>query len=270
MAYDPGTGQLVLFGGDGGPSDLNDSWTWNGSTWTQLSPATSAPLRQDSSMAYDPGTGQLVLFGGYDQSNGAELNDTWTWNGGTWTQLTPATSPPARDSASMAYDRGTGQLVLFGGYDGVTGHFDDAWTWEGSTWTQLTPATSPPLRLGASMAYDTGTGQLVLFGGQSGGGMFNDTWIYQSSTIGTVGFNSDGGAAVSSLSGPDGSSITLPSDTYPGYTFDGWFTAASDGTEVGGTGSSYTIPSDGITLHAQWTAIPIPKVSTVRPNSGPT
>jgi hypothetical protein len=140
-------------------------------------------------MAHDPGTGQLVLFGGYDQSNGAELNDTWTWNGSTWTPLTPATSPPARDSASMAYDPGTGQLVLFGGYDGV-GHFDDAWTWDGNTWTQLTPATSPPLRLGASMAYDTGTGQLVLFGGQSGGGMFNDTWIYQSSTIGTVGFNS--------------------------------------------------------------------------------
>ena len=124
--------------------------------------------------------------------------------------------------------------MLFGGYDGATGHFDDAWTWDGTTWTQLTPATSPPPRLGASMAYDTGTGQLVLFGGQSGGGMFNDTWMYQSSTIGTVGFNSDGGAAVSSLSGPDGSSITLPTDTYPGYTFDGWFTAASDGTEVGG------------------------------------
>ena len=94
--------------------------------------------------------------------------------------------------------------------------------------------------------------------------------MYQSSTIGTVGFNSDGGAAVASLSGPDGSSITLPTDTYPGYTFDGWFTAASDGTEVGGTGSSYTIPSGGITLYAQWTAIPIPKVSAVSPNSGPT
>ena len=88
--------------------------------------------------------------------------------------------------------------------------------------------------------------------------------------LATVGFNSDGGAAVSSLSGPDGSSITLPTDTYPGYTFDGWFTAASDGTEVGGTGSSYTIPSGGITLYAQWTAIPIPKVSAVSPNSGPT
>ena len=47
-------------------------------------------------MAYDAATGQLVLFGGFDQQHGADLNDTWTWNGTTWTQLSPATSPPAR------------------------------------------------------------------------------------------------------------------------------------------------------------------------------
>ena len=76
--------------------------------------------------------------------------------------------------------------------------------------------------------------------------------------VDTVAFNSNGGAAVASLSGPDGSSITLPSDTYPGYSFDGWFTQASGGTEVGGAGSSYTIPSGGITLYAHWTSIAQP------------
>ena len=38
-----------------------------------------------------------------------------------------------RDYASMAYDPATGQLVLFGGYDG--GFLDDTWTWNGTTWT---------------------------------------------------------------------------------------------------------------------------------------
>jgi len=33
----------------------------------------------------------------------------------TWTQLTPSTSPPARQDASMAYDSTTGNMVLFGG-----------------------------------------------------------------------------------------------------------------------------------------------------------
>ena len=85
----------------------------------------------------------------------------------------------------------------------------------------------------------------------------------------TVAFNSDGGAAVSSLSGPDGSTITLPSDTYPGYVFDGWFTAASGGTEVGGAGSSYTIPSGGITLYAQWTENTIETVGFVSDGGAP-
>ena len=76
-------------------------------------------------MAYDPGTGQLVLFGGNDGSG--TVADTWIWNGSDWTELSPATSPPARSDASMAYDPGTGQLVLFGGNDGVGG-------FDGSTW----------------------------------------------------------------------------------------------------------------------------------------
>ena len=238
MAYDSGTGQLVLFGGGGataGPD--NDTWTWNGTTWTQLNPATSPPGQDGASMAYDSGTGQLVLFG----TDGS----TWTWSGSTWTQLSPATSPPAQDGASMAYDSGTGQLVLFG-TDGST------WTWNGSTWTQLSPATSPSARNGASMAYDPGTGNMVLFGGAYAPlNLLSDTWVYTS--IDTVAFDSDGGAAVASISGPDGTSITLPSDT--GYTFDGWFTQASGGTEVGGAGSSYAIPSGGITLYAHWTSL---------------
>ena len=65
-------------------------------------------------MAYDAATGTVGpvrrrsatrhLFAG-----------TWTWDGTTWTQQHPATSPPARDEASMAYDAATGTVVLFGG-----------------------------------------------------------------------------------------------------------------------------------------------------------
>ena len=46
-------------------------------------------------------------------------------SGPTWTQQTPATSPIARDDASMAYDAATGSVVLFGGL----GPFADTWTW---------------------------------------------------------------------------------------------------------------------------------------------
>jgi hypothetical protein len=35
MAYDPASKQVVLFGGLDGSAYLGDTWTWNGSTWSQ-------------------------------------------------------------------------------------------------------------------------------------------------------------------------------------------------------------------------------------------
>nr|MDA8292961.1 hypothetical protein [Actinomycetota bacterium] len=54
MAYDPATGTMVLFGGDGSSGLLADTWTWNGTTWTKQSPTTSPSARYGASMAYDP------------------------------------------------------------------------------------------------------------------------------------------------------------------------------------------------------------------------
>jgi hypothetical protein len=183
MAWDPATSQLILFGGetDTPPPHntmLNDTWTWNGTTWTQLSPATSPPVRSEASLAYDVPTGLLVLFGGEqaptDFNNGAALNDTWTWNGTNWTAAGTAESPPpARYGASMATDPASGHPILFGG-DTVTSTCDgscldllsDTWEWNGSGWQQLSPTQSPEPREFASMAA-TPTG-LVLFGGLNG------------------------------------------------------------------------------------------------------
>lgn len=48
-------------------------------------------------------------------------------------------------------------------------------------------------------------------------------------------------------------SIALTTATRTGYNFNGWYTAASGGTRVGGAGSAYT-PTGNVTLYAQWTA----------------
>ena len=46
--------------------------------------------------------------------------------------------------------------------------------------------------------------------------------------------------------------VTLPTVARTGYTFNGWYTAASGGTKIGNAGAKYT-PTANITLHAQWT-----------------
>ena len=186
MAYDPATGDMVLFGGIGNSGSLlSDTWTWDGTTCTQSLPAASPSARYSASMAYDPATGDMVLFGGQGNSGGP-LSDTWTWDGTTWTQSHPATSPPARAAASMAYDPATGNMVLFGGFGGFgsSSTLSDTWTWDGTTWTQSNPATSPPARVNASMAYDPATGNMVLFGGiGSSGNTLSDTWSWTIATV---------------------------------------------------------------------------------------
>ena len=123
-------GQLVLFGGrDLNGNFLSDTWLWNGSTWTRASLSINPPARLQATMAYDAALGQLVLFGGYEPSLGSSGSDTWLWNGTTWTQANPGTSPPARIEAAMAYDATIGQMVLFGG-SGNLGLLTDTWSYE--------------------------------------------------------------------------------------------------------------------------------------------
>jgi sugar lactone lactonase YvrE len=176
MAYDAATKQLILFGGQ-----RNDTWSWTGSDWVKLAPATSPPATESAALAYDAGTSQLLLFGGNKLPTGAPDADTWSWNGTTWTQLHPATSPEQRSDAAMYYDPAVSQLVLFGGADEET-LLGDTWTWTGTTWTKRTPATTPGARIAPAMAYDTNTQQLLLQGGETAAGVQSDVWTWNGTT----------------------------------------------------------------------------------------
>lgn len=50
------------------------------------------------------------------------------------------------------------------------------------------------------------------------------------------------------------STITLPTPTRSGHTFNGWFTASTGGTQVTPSYASATTPTADLTLYAQWTA----------------
>jgi hypothetical protein len=76
-AYDPDSGQLVLFGGNAGNGSGSDTWAWDGTDWTQLTPMTSPSARTGAALAYDPDTSQFLLFGG--AHIGGDFDDTWTF-----------------------------------------------------------------------------------------------------------------------------------------------------------------------------------------------
>ena len=180
MAYDPATGQLVLFGGMDAASDCSVT-PGPGTAPPGPSRPRDHPPRpgRHASMAYDAATGQLVLFGGVNGNTGMIWPTPGPGTARNWTQQSPR--PPARPpatTASMAFDAGTGQLVLCGG-NRSGAILNDTWTWDGTTWTQQSPI--PQARYVASMAYDAATGQLVLFGGSTSNTSFDyaqDTWVW--------------------------------------------------------------------------------------------
>ncbi|HMN39575.1 MAG TPA: kelch repeat-containing protein [Phycisphaerales bacterium] len=169
MTYDAARGVTVLFGGYNQVGGLNgETWEWNGSTWTQRL-VNGPSARAYHAMAYDPARGVTVLFGGrtdlvYFGSN----DETWEWNGSTWTQRL-VSGPSPRYLHAMTYDAARRVTVLFGGSnDGET------WEWNGSMWTQRV-VSGPSQRWGHAMAYDPGHGLTVLFGGNNGV-TIGETW----------------------------------------------------------------------------------------------
>jgi len=89
--------------------------TFDGTSWTELSVATSPPARANEAMA--PLGNVLVLFGGSSGPTGTRLKDTWTFDGSSWTQVTTAVSPPACAGASLATLLCTASCPTSGGGD---------------------------------------------------------------------------------------------------------------------------------------------------------
>ena len=89
LAFDAGRGEVVMFGGAGygetGDVIYGDTWTWNGTSWTQAAPGGPSP-RTDAAAALDRARGEVIVFGGRDAAN-QYLGDTWRWKAGAWEAL---------------------------------------------------------------------------------------------------------------------------------------------------------------------------------------
>jgi hypothetical protein len=172
LAYDPTRHQIIAFGGmpywDWG---TDQTWAWDGTSWTDISPAGSPGKRHYHSMATDYVRNRIVMFGG---RNPNALSDTWEWDGAHWTQVAlTGPQPNYRWVPGLAFNESTNTTIMFG--SGTAGqNLNDTWEWNGSQWQQLHPLTSPSPR-GTSMVYDSSEAKLVLF---SGAGQA-DTWVSQ-------------------------------------------------------------------------------------------
>lgn len=176
----------------------------------------------EASVPIAPG---LLLYGGW----GALYQDTWSWSGTAWTEVT-GTGPGVLDDQSMI-GLADGSVLLFGGED-VSTPEANTWSWSKGLWTKLN-VTGPSARVGAATAMLGG--KVYLYGGQGSGGFLQDMWSWDGSSWSSVPLTgmTPGGRYAHSMA-TLGNKIVLfgnvggPTDT---WTFDGtsWTQAATVG-----------------------------------------
>jgi hypothetical protein len=183
MVYDPVRANMVYFGGVLGVTvqpysyDRN-TYTWDYTSW-RLAATTGPTARFAHAMTYDLAHSRAVTFGG-NNGSGVLYNDTWTWDGTTWTTLPLASPPTARFGAAIAYDEARHTVVIFGGQRAGSVILAETWEWDTNTTSWVNRALAgPSARLYASMTYDSIRHVCVLFGGLGpSNALYNDTWEY--------------------------------------------------------------------------------------------
>jgi len=182
MVYDSCRNVLVLYGGVDWQQGYEDTWEWDGTSWSLRASGGGPGIRASHSMAFDAARCRTVLFGGVDAWIYANYrSDTWEWDGNTWTQKCSdgICGPTMRQTGAMAYHPLRQRVVLFGGWSSST-LLNDVWAWDGTTWTSITTNAGPTPRAGAAMVYDPLQDRMVVFGGDIVpvlcGTHSNETW----------------------------------------------------------------------------------------------
>ena len=182
LAYDEAREAVILFGGyNDSDGALGHTLVWDGTAWTEVAVDAGPSPRVRPAMAFDPVRQEVVLFGGNDSeysTSSADFEDTWTWDGTTWTEESPTNIPP-NGYPAMAWDpnRNAMLLVVNNGAEAL-----ETWEWDGSDWTQLNPPTVPPVRRNFGLVYDPDrNGILLLNGDYEDPALTADTWLWDGS-----------------------------------------------------------------------------------------
>ncbi|MCU0864559.1 MAG: hypothetical protein MUC36_12240, partial [Planctomycetes bacterium] len=177
MAFDAYNSRMVLGPGQGPNGLQNDTWTFDGSTWTNHGASASLTPRTQPAICY--ASDGIVLFGGGVYPT-TYHNDTLRFSGSQWQPaLVFGAPPPPRMGHDMVWASGWNRAVMFGGYDGST--LGDTWsmttTFSVLQWTQMSVQGAIPPRQSHAMAFDQRRDRLVVFGGADANGQFlGDTW----------------------------------------------------------------------------------------------
>ena len=248
-------------------------YEWNGSAWVQKGADIDGEAAYDYAgisvaLSSDGTTVAIGAFEWYDTAASGYVR-IYEWNGSAWVQKGAdidgeAAGDYSGESVAMSSD---GTIVAIGatkndGNGTRAGHVR-VYEWNGSAWTQT------GADIDGEAAYDwsgqsvamSSDGTKVAIGARlndGNGSKAGHVRVYSISTAAALNitYDSQDGSTVTdgdTTTTTGGAIATLPTDpTRTGYTFNGWFTAASGGTQIT-AGAAHNQTAD-FTLYAQWAA----------------
>ena len=274
-------GHVRVYAYDGVTGDVDDV-----DGWTQMGADIDGEAAGDDSgwsVALSADGTTVAVGARYNDGNGANSGHVRVheWNGSAWQQK-------GSDIDGEAADDNSGQSVALSS-DGtkvaIGADFNDGngsyaghvriYEWNGSAWQQTgadIDGEAASDRSGFSVAMSSDGTKVAI------GAIYNDATgssaghvrVYSISTAAALNitYDSQGGSTVTdgdTTTTTGGSITTLPTDpTRDGYTFNGWYTATSGGTQIT-AGTAHNQTAD-FTLYAQWQALPT-TTTTVAPTT---
>jgi Galactose oxidase, central domain len=191
VVYDPVQKKTVMYGGFDNVNYRNDTWTWDGTTFTEIK-KDKADARSNAAMWFDPTTKKIMLYGGIGrpqpENTIRRYSDMWSFDPNSgWTQMKDVATPGERYDARVLVDPRTNKVMLYGGIrvDQVDEKIkrqvfaDDMWEWNGTRWAKVTNGVNiPTARQAFGLAYDAYADRIVMFAGYNG--LFlSDVWMSQ-------------------------------------------------------------------------------------------
>jgi hypothetical protein len=164
------TGTIVSFAGyDMFDDPKTDTWIFNGHNWKKTI-TNDIGNRIHHAMVFADHLNAFVMYGGFDEDRN---NDTLTWllKDGKFTAMN-IPGPGVRHLFSMAYDRNRKKVILYGGSDRSSEH----WEFDGRQWTKIGNMDLPGSRQRHTMFYDDSRKMVILHGGDPRGSTTETTW----------------------------------------------------------------------------------------------
>ena len=258
-------GYKVTFNGNGGSTPAAQNSTKSFTSWSNSGAGTL------SGTTYTFGAGNGTLTANY--KNNSITLPTSTRTGYTFAGWYDAASGGNKIGDAGATYTPTAAKTLYAHW--TVNQYTLTVNPNGGTWNGTTGNSTFTQNYGSTKVIANPTapaGYTVTFNGNGG-----STPAAQNSTKSFTSWSNSGAGSLSGTTYTFGAgngtltanyknnSITLPTSTRTGYTFAGWYDAASGGNKIGDAGATYT-PTAAKTLYAHWTINSY--TLTVNPNGG--